>query len=96
MAPAVVRAGSLMGVVYRPHALIVFRHTLYGDGVHDDTRALQAFFNGLEVIEYRTGLPARSKIHGGSYLISGTINMDNNRTDKMLYGCRVIGDMGHG
>ena len=97
-APAIVRAESLMRIVYRPEmllgsvetGLIGFRHTLYGDGIHDDTLALQAFVNGAAVIDHRTGLPTASRLFNGTYLISGTINMDKDAKTG-LQNFRVIG-----
>lgn len=55
--------------------------TLYGDGLHDDTGALQAIYNGHKVIDARSGqvLQATNKtpvvINGGIYKISDTIHI---------------------
>ncbi len=48
---------------------------VYGDGIHDDTEALQAYFNGERVIFYRDV----SRINSGSgvYAITNTLSLDN-------------------
>jgi hypothetical protein len=58
-APAIVRAASLMPIWVPPapkiltlaeaHAMDVERMILWGDGIHDDTEALQAIINGHPV-----------------------------------------------
>jgi hypothetical protein len=65
-APAVVRASSLMPI-YAPPLV------LYGDGVHDDTEALQAYLDGKPV-----RFTSKYVAHGdppalGSYLMNGEI-----------------------
>lgn len=44
-APAIVRAESLMKLYVPPKIVI------WGDGVHDDTEALQAFFDGGRIVD---------------------------------------------
>ena len=45
MAPAIVRASSLMPI-YVPKIITPAYMTLWGDGVHDDTLAMQALLSG--------------------------------------------------
>lgn len=51
-------------------------HTLVGDGVADDTAALQAFFAGKEVL-YQ-GQPLQRAIAYGTFLVSDTIHVPAN------------------
>jgi hypothetical protein len=71
MAPMVVSAGVLMPV--RPAAII-----LYGDGIHNDTLALQSLFDGDKyVFDQRTGMymerSSTIRLHGGTYVVSSPI-----------------------
>lgn len=80
-APAIIKAESLMKL-YVPPKLI-----LWGDGIHDDTRALQAAINGEEVIVKDMAstilvTPKRIRIRDGNYLISDTVYI--NATDRFL------------
>jgi hypothetical protein len=60
VAPAIVRAGSLMPI-YVPKAPKLL--TLWGDGVHDDTAALQALIGGTSVIYHGTQyIPCNGRI----------------------------------
>src|SRR5258706_15144126 len=61
-APAIVRADSLMKL-YVPRRLI-----LWGDGVADDTEALQALINGEEVLTSFGGIASHRTIPFGAYL----------------------------
>jgi hypothetical protein len=70
-APAFVKAESLMKLYVPPLVL-------WGDGIHDDTKALQAFFDGRAVKVMDTGqaltLDGRSfEMRDGRYLLSETI-----------------------
>ncbi len=47
-APAIVRAESLMPI-YVPKIIVPGDTILWGDGVHDDTMALQALIDGKKV-----------------------------------------------
>jgi hypothetical protein len=46
---------------------------LWGDGRHDDTRALNAWFKGDPVIWAETGQPVGSRIAGRAFLLSSTV-----------------------
>jgi hypothetical protein len=46
---------------------------LWGDGRHDDTRALNAWFNGKQVIWAVTGQPIGAEIAGRAFLLSSTV-----------------------
>ena len=45
-APAIVKADSLMKIFVPRNEPII----LYGDGIHDDTKALQTWFDGGRVL----------------------------------------------
>jgi hypothetical protein len=71
MAPMVASAGVLMPV--RPAAII-----LYGDGIHNDTLALQALFDGNKyVFDQRTGMYMEQsgtiRLSHGSYIVSSPL-----------------------
>lgn len=75
-APAIVRASSLMPVkAWRTMPM------LWGDGVHDDTAALQAFANGDVVMTFEGPMKAAELVAanralpGGLYRITSTINL---------------------
>lgn len=78
-APMVVKAASLM-----PARAIV--PTLWGDGIHDDTRALQALVDGERVYDVRLGAerPARragegASLIGGVYVLSTSVDLSKAR-----------------
>jgi len=48
------------------------RKMIYADGRHDDTAGFQAFEDGEEVIDARTGQPFDPK-SGGTYWCAGTL-----------------------
>jgi len=57
-----------------------YTHVLYGDGVHDDTLALQALLDGKAVHIKRDGVTVRQddgkvEINGGKYLISSPLTL---------------------
>ncbi len=70
-APAIVRSDSLMKLT--PKRIF----TLYGDGLEDDTVALQALMDGREVV---TPYGAPASLSGGLFLISNTLVF---RRDRM-------------
>lgn len=85
-APAIVRADSLMRIVPM-HTLIDvteadierIMHTLWGDGIHDDTLALQAALDGKSVV-YNSNCNVEMKngvlyLAGGTYLTSKPFDM---------------------
>ena len=66
-APAIVKATSLMTIwVPKPSIL-----TLWGDGVHDDTKALQSLIDGKDVIRM-DGATFMRRPDGAIFLASGT------------------------
>lgn len=73
-APAIVRADSLMRIVVPREAALI----LWGDGIHDDTVALQTFVDGGRVVR-PDGLALAGVLSAGSFLVSSTINMDKAR-----------------
>lgn len=50
--------------------------TLYGDGVHDDSPAVQAFMNGRRVWDARTGrLHPADMLSGGTHYLANTVTV---------------------
>lgn len=49
-------------------------HTLYADGIHDDTDALEAWINGYEV-QWDGGLPVKDEITNKQFKISDYLRM---------------------
>lgn len=90
-APAIVKAGSLMplGRVWALSAGGIL--TLVGDGITDDTAALQAFVNGGRVA-FADGTPFTGMLRGGSYLITSTINVTEKAPVTLSDG-KIIGRM---
>jgi hypothetical protein len=83
MAPAIVRAESIMRIVV-PQRVI-----LWGDGIHDDTAALQAFFDGGLVVTPE-GIAVGNHLRGGLYVVTSTI-ITNKAEDRMLTNSHLIG-----
>lgn len=71
VAPAIVKAGSIMQIKAAPSLY------LWGDGVHDDTEAMQALFDGLSVRTPSGILVGKGVISlpPGEFLISNTIEI---------------------
>ncbi len=98
-APAIVRAESLMKIVV-PKLILpnggytVGLRRLYGDGIHDDTNALQAFFDGLAVVDNRTGLVLGDTLSLAQCKITSTIVLAN-RSQHVRFAdkCTFIGDL---
>ena len=67
-APAIVRADNIMRVFVPPERGII----LWGDGFHDDTESLEAFFEGRKVVS-PTGVQFEGVLRRGDYLITRTI-----------------------
>lgn len=80
--PAIVRAESLMRLYVPP--LI-----LYGDGLIDDTEALQAWTNGGKVRDAVSGLLLGGVLSHRTMLISKTIDWSEAR-NKVLCHNRII------
>ena len=68
-APAIVRASSLMKV---RQIIVPSVHILYGDGIRDDTVALQAALNGKQVF-YPDGQLVNGLLRSRSFLIAQTV-----------------------
>ena len=72
--PAIVRASSLMPI-YTPPLV------LWGDGIHDDTAALQALMDGKKVkrlfpgVAEAVGVSGGLLLSGGVFLVSNTITL---------------------
>lgn len=85
-APAIVKAGSLMplGRIWTHSAGGII--TLYGDGVTDDTLALQALINGQRVMYGEEILQASGRevyVPRGHYAISDTLHVDGGQSLTM-------------
>lgn len=59
---------------------------LWGDGIHDDTAALQAWINGEPVIDMRTGASLGRVLIGGEYQVSQTIYMTPDKPVREMLG----------
>ncbi len=58
-----------------PSKCAVARLALWGDGVHDDTAALNAWFRGEGVIWAPTGSPIGSRIVGRVFRLKGVVSI---------------------
>jgi hypothetical protein len=58
---------------------------LWGDGIHDDTAALQAWLDGRPVIRGDGSMVGRV-LSGGSYRVSETIYMREDQPGRELFG----------
>lgn len=79
-APAIIRASSLMPVSVRRDWF-----TLYGDGVTDDTAAIQALLSGGLVQTAAGVLVPRSYLYRGIYRVSSPI-VTNKPVSSFVYG----------
>lgn len=91
-APAIVRAGSLMPVyVPRPSGLL----TLWGDGVHDDTAALQAMLMGAAV-RYGTAIlepnAGRIFLPPAIFKLSDTLTLSKEKKALHVSGAQFVAD----
>lgn len=82
-APAAIGSGVLMPIRYeRPFVL-------WGDGIHDDTKAFQAWADGARVL-HPSGAVMSSLLSGSTVRISGTIDMRNS-SGRVVRGNSFIG-----
>lgn len=84
-APAIVRADSLMRIV-PIDTLVLWDDVgiiLYGDGVHDDTKALQALINGAAKVVRPDGTVHGRRLIGGAYRVTDTLQMGQARNFEM-------------
>lgn len=110
-APAIVRAESLMKIVVPKRDLLyegrpirqgiygiefVEEHELYGDGIHDDTAALQAWFDGKTVIDRRTGFLLGSVLSYGHYKMTDTLQLCRSPAYREVTNCRFDLDLADG
>lgn len=68
---------------------------LWGDGIHDDTAALQAWIDGKPVLGV-DGSPLGRVLFGGSYRVSRTITMTPDQPMRELVGNRFYGPVKEG
>ena len=92
-APAIVRSESLMRIVtLRPLDAPIL--TLFGDGITDDTAALQAIVSGAPVMFGGRRLcfdkNGQAVLTAGHFLISNTIHVPKNKS-LLMDGCTVTG-----
>lgn len=64
------------------------RYVLYGDGIQDDTEALQAWGRGEAVYRPDGSEVPYHLLYGGVYLLSGTIIM--NGSDRTISNCTIV------
>lgn|SRR3990167_8894628 len=83
-APAIIRADNIMRVFVPPERGII----LWGDGLRDDTGALEAFFEGRKVVS-PVGVPFNGVLMNGNYLISRTISPKGEVISKAIYNSRI-------
>jgi len=90
-APAVVRAESLM-------KLVTPRLILWGDGVHDDTAALQALMDGKSVVSSHNAIRVDKfvSVQGGLYRLTAPIHIRGGDDDHYHFGgATLIAGRGH-
>jgi hypothetical protein len=58
---------------------------LWGDGIHDDTAALQAWLDGKPVVDI-FGLPVGGVLSGGRYRVSKTVYIGPHQPDRLITG----------
>jgi hypothetical protein len=81
-APAIVRASSLMPIYVPP---LIF----YGDAIHDDTEALQAWVSGDRRIRRTDGRPLTRHLDSESMLVNGTIRIDQ-KAAFIITNCHFV------
>ena len=93
MAPAIVKASSLMPI-YVPKIILPTGLVLWGDGVHDDSIALQALIDGKDVVRH-DGATFTRRADGAIYLASGTYALSSalklTGDGHTITGCNFIG-----
>lgn len=84
-APAIVKASSLMQI--QPQGLI-----LWGDGIHDDTRAVQALMDGRLTVWTPTGLLVKDRVADQTFRITKALTIGVNRRKALLpfHGCHFM------
>jgi len=88
VAPAVILTPGLLMPV---RSIFVPPLILFGDGLHDDTSALQGLING-RVVTWADGTPATTLLRGGSYLITRTLHIGKSTT-LSAQNARFIGKL---
>lgn len=95
VAPAAVRAGVLMPVkkVWVPSQEIAAPTgpIIWGDGIHDDTAALQAFVDGRPVM-HPDGRAAGGSLFGGTYRLTQTIFVADRLAFRRIDSSRIVID----
>lgn len=66
-------------------------HVLYGDGIHDDTEALQAMLNGEQVEMPHRGIPGTPE-PPALYRVTNTLYV---RNGGHAHGLHLVGDLGN-
>ena len=61
---------------------------LYGDGVHDDTEAFEAWLNGGNAI-WSDGSPVGDDMHGKTLLLARTIHVVNSASLRRIQNCHL-------
>ena len=72
-APAIVKADNIMRIFVPKRDII-----LYGDGVRDDSEALQAFFDGKPVLS-PDGTRVVDTLEGDTFFVSKTIDISRSQ-----------------
>jgi hypothetical protein len=84
--PAIVRAEHIMPI--NSSILLPKRYLLYGDGIHDDTEAMQAWADNKEVV-WGNGEKVK-EIQNKRLLISGTIHFPIDTPLKLLINNHIF------
>lgn len=91
VSPSIVKATSLMKIYVPRDAK---KLVLYGDGIHDDSDAFQAFMDGKDVFIMRNGvlLPAFSALDGMDIRLTRTINVSDCFTNRSVCCSKLFWD----
>lgn len=63
---------------------------LYGDGVHDDTQAIQDLADGLPVVWAHDGSPVDRGLRDHTFLVRDTVDLSRCQ-DFSIYNCTIDG-----
>lgn len=87
---------GVSGMIYPPKKSVSKpQHVLYGDGKHDDTEALQAWFDGKDVY-WANGRIVNNIIKYKEFRITDTLYItEHNFHRNILTHCVIYGDLGN-
>jgi len=82
-------AAVIPAIALLPHVEAAKPLTLYADGIHDDSDALQAWFDG-HAVAFPDGAPVPDAICWHDFRLSKTIVNGRCRKNRSLHGCNFI------